>query len=670
MDHNDFSEKFYNEADTSTTIRQMRKALRANIKRKFPDDSTELVNEKTDTLMVYNGLSFDNFNILKTVERLISERLNDVSIDDNSNKNEKTVDGIFAEAVAPCHKAVGYDYLYRTMKEMYGKPRAKRLMANMLDYSLGLSDSTNILKVYCYALDASRLVIEGRDFGQLPSGPCKRVSSYISALCETVHQLSSHLAGAIAIGTFFFDVTHLSLYNMGLKLDNLSDPKCRKHYENEFQQFVHSVNHLSRKGSESPFTNLSIFDHVKIRNFVSNDLSWYFPVPDWWDKEESEWREYVVAYIYELQNVFLDFFDKGDPLNNGLPYRFPVFTENFSKEMGENGWKIMDEEFLDNIVHRDISRYNLFNSEGSKVCSCCRMINDNEMLELASQSNSFGAGALASLGSHRVVTPNYNRMALEAESIEHFWELVEERLDDSKDILVAHKKLIKKLADNGLQLFIQNGWIAMPRLFSTFGIMGLYECEKTLKSKFTIESDIISEVLIYINKKAKEYTLSIPECSFNIEQIPGESYAVRLAHTDKTLYGEEAVPYELYANQFVPLWEDASIWDKLDVDGKYNSLITGGGIVHATIGEKVTPTQAKEIIRYATRVGCEHFALNAIYSQCENKHTSFGDVNACPVCGGAIKEKLTRVVGFFTPVSSWNKTRREWEFEKRTKVKM
>jgi len=87
--------------------------------------------------------------------------------------------------------------------------------------------------------------------------------------------------------------------------------------------------------------------------------------------------------------------------------------------------------------------------------------------------------------------------------------------------------------------------------------------------------------------------------------------------------------------------------------------LSGGGIVHGTIGESVTKEQAKEIINYAIKVGCEHFALNAIYSKCENGHMNMGDITSCPICSAKIVEKYTRIVGFFTPVSSWNKTRRE-----------
>lgn len=1004
MELQDFSQTFYNEADTTVTIKQISKGLKANLKRKFPEKDNEWLNNTTEKILEMNGIDFNHFNFIHVIEKVISERLNDVSIDDNSNKNEKTIAGIFAEAIAPIKKVVGFDYLYRTMKEMYGKPRAKRLASNMYDYSIGLSDSTNVLLPYCYALDASKLVTIGREFGQLPSKPAKRISSYISALCETVHQMSSHFAGAIAIGTFFFDVAHLAFYKQGLSIDQITnDPKCRKHFENEYQQFIHSVNHLSRNSNEcvtsdtevltpsgfktydmlnvgddiytwnngvmevqkvqrvnvsdydgimhqykgrdynqvvtpnhrvlrkkynskefeliesskifnnktpeslpvafsvtntidydisddllqlativfcdgtfkrsndttslvqifksdnrygnqliidlfnalgmqydiqeknnkfgtnpefgeykfnayvlnvktsqvfhdmfngnkkilpswftklsqrqarlvidtwkmfdghcesnnynktklqcdnydianvvqhiaviagygskiteriignnvnptiylniynrknkdasqknevyykgkvwcpttengvvvfrkdgrvfisgnSPFTNVSIFDKVKLKHIIKEDLAWYFPNPHVGSKIGTEevtqdmWLDFMTNYIYEIQNIFLDLFDKGDPMNNGVPYRFPVVTTNFSKSLSEDGWKLDDEEFLDNITSRDVYRYNVFNSEGTKVASCCRLISDTEMLELAAQSNSFGAGAVGSLGSHRVATINFNRIALEAQTIEDFWKIYNQRIIDTKDILKAHKTLIHMLANKGLQMFISNGWINMKRMFSTFGIMGIYECEKTLRSKFDIVDDynITKDILMHLNSKVIEFTKSEEGYVFNIEQIPGESYAVRLCTVDKMLYGEELVPCKLYANQWVPLWEDATIWEKLEIDGEYNSLLTGGGIVHATIGETVTKTQSKEIIRYAVKSGCEHFALNAIYSKCENGHMNFGDLEACPICAAEIVDKYTRVVGFFVPVSSMNKTRREWEFPRRTKAK-
>jgi len=662
-------------ATTARTIKNIRKSVRNRLieHHKIPEEKIEDV---TDQILMLHGLHKNHFDFLNKIDDFITGILNDNSIDSNGNKNEKTAEAVMQESLAPVRKAIGYDYLYREMREMYGKVEAKNLMGEMFDFSLGLSDSTNILKPYCWALDASKLVTIGRDFGQLHSKPAKRLQSYISALCETVHQMSSHLAGAIAIGSFFLDISHIMLY--GKDVYDLREIKTnkniRKMLENEFQQFVHSVNHLSRSGVESPFSNVSVFDRVKLRTLIK-DMSWYFPFeslpikhPEDLSAEETEnfYINYIVDFIIEIQDIFLDFFDKGDVSAGGRVYRFPIVTLNMGKKKKGNDWIIEDKKFLAKACKRDIYRYNVFVSEGTKVASCCRLISNTEMMDYAAQSNGFG-GAGLSIGSHRVVTVNFSRIALEAQTKEDFFNILCSRTENAAKILAGHKALIKRLEQKGLQPFITNGWINMNRLFSTFGILGIVEAAEIYSSKFNDQGDIIGDVLKYFNSQvaamSKKYNII-----GNIEQIPGESFAIRLSTTDKLLYGEEKVPYTLYANQFVPLWKEATLWERLAADGKYNQLITGGGIVHAQIGEKVTSKQAEKIIRFAVESGCEHFALNAVYSECEKGCCSFGKHEVCPVCGATCIEWYSRVVGFMVPISSWQKERRDWEFPRRTFV--
>lgn len=652
-------ENIFDDVKTNRTLKNIKNSLSNSLERKYNIDNDKVV----DKLLKIHGLHRDNFDFVSNIAKVINEKLNDISIDANSNKNDKTIESISQEVISPVKKVVGFDYLYRVMKDSYGKEEATRLIGEILDLSLGLSDSTNILKPYCWSLDASKIVTIGREFGQLQSKPCKRISSYISALCETIHQLSNHLAGAIAIGSFFLDIAHLCIYRHNFTQQDLDKGEVRKMLENEFQQFVHSVNHLSRNSNESPFTNISIFDREKLKTLIKQ-YEWYFDN----GIQSEEFLEYTVEYVIKLQDIFLDFFDKGDPVQNGLPYRFPVITINISKR--ENGeTKIQDEKFLKDICKRDIYRYNIFTSEGTKIASCCRLISNNEMIELASQSNSFG-GVGVSLGSHRVVTINFNRIAIECSTYNRYFEILLNRIEDAAKILSSHKQLLKILTEKGLQMFIEKGWIQLNRMFSTFGMLGVYEASLLLREKFNIRSeiDIVNDILVFFNKKVNEISERYKIIG-NIEQIPGESFASRLANADKILFGESTVPYQLYSNQFVPLWEDATVWERMSIDGKYNKLITGGGIVHAMIGERVTSLQAEELIRYAIGCGCEHFALNAVYSQCENSHTSFGKNETCPICGGKIVDYLTRVVGFFVPVSNWDKIRRTWEFERRTFIK-
>ena len=663
-------------AETNRTIKNIRKTLASALKKKYGFTNGEL-KELTSKILKIHGLEASNFDALSSFAKILESRVNDVSIDDNSNKNEKTIAGVNNEITAAFRKLVGYHMLYGVMKDLYGQAEAKVLSGDLYDFSLGLSDSTNILIPYCWALDASKIVLEGRKFGQLPSAPVHRVDSYISALDETVHQMSSHLAGAIAVGTFFLDIAHILIYKERVPFEKIkTDAVMRKHIENCFQTFVHSVNHLSRNGVESPFTNISLFDRVKLKGLVGpENYGWYFA-----NKKEvaldngledkmssEEWQEFVINYIIELQEIYAKFHEKGDPLNNGIPYRFPVTTMNISKDDDD---KVLDEKFFDFVCQRDITRFNIFTSKGTKVASCCRLINDAELLDMGSSVNSFG-GSTVSMGSHRVVTINFARIAYEANSMEDFYHILDKRIRGAAKVLKAHKVLIGKMEEKGLEPFITRGWIRMDRLFSTFGILGVVEAKKILETKFADQiedgQDVMKDYLVYLNKHSQEYAKELGLFS-NIEQIPGESYAVRLATVDNLIFDEDIIDAPLYANQFVPLWEDATIWEKLEADGKYNQLLTGGGIVHAQLGSKTTPSQNRKIIEYAIKCGCEHFVLNSVYSKCPKCGAVYDHkVASCSKCGhNEHMEYFTRIVGYFTSVDSWNPTRKNWEFQRRT----
>lgn len=669
-------------SNTSRTLRNIRKNLTAKIKSEFNIVDKDELNKKVDIILKTQGLHESNFDFMLNFEDGLQKKLNDISIDDNANKGtERSYKAYITDLTKPVFKLIGHDTLYRVMKDLYGRKEAKRLSANMYDYSLGISDSTGIGCVYCWALDTTKLVTLGRDFGTLKSSPAQRVSSYISALCETVHQISNHLMGACALATIFLDIAHLMIYKQRVTLEELrlNSKGVRKILENEFQQFVHSINFNSRTGgTECPFTNVSIFDRVKLQAMISNDnYGWYFPNKkiistdlDLQDKmSDQDFKDYVVDYISEVQKVFIEFFDKGDPLTNGANYKFPVVTYNLSKDEQNN---ILDKESLTSLCKKDISKYNIFCSLGTKIASCCRMINSKEMMDsFAAQVNSLGGGGTASMGSHRVITINFQRIALEAQSMEDYYKILKQRIDDAAKILKAHKLLIFKLKDVGLQSFITNGYINPGRLFSTFGILGTYEAQRTLKQKFDIpeDRDLVKDILTFFNAESleagKRYNIVI-----NQEQIPAESMAVRFAIADKALFNLGEDYYKLYANQHVPLWEDKTIFERLAIAGKYDQLLTGGSIVHLNVDGDTTYQQNLKLIEYAVKCGTEHFAINKCYTICND----CGEVikyktDKCEKCGSTNLDYVLRIIGYFVRVSAFGKVRREWEFPRRVFTK-
>lgn len=675
------AESFAN-ASTTNTLKHIKSALAKSLRKQYGIKDKDELTEKVNALLALHGLSDDRFDPMGQFAKYMSTQLNDISIDDNANKDSVSIKGTLKELELPFDKLIGYDYLFRTMKELYGKEEAERISGEMYNFSLALGDSTNCLIPYCWAFDASKIVMLGRQFGQLPSKPAKRVSSYIAALCETVHQMSSHLAGAVSLGTFFMDVSHLLIYKQRISYDKLmNNAAFRKQLENEFQQFIHSCNSLSRNGIESPFTNVSIFDKEKLSHFINDEnYGWYFPknIKVLADNElgdengkisKDAFEKFIVNYIFEVQKIFVELFDKGDPSQNGINYRFPVVTVNISKHIDEQGNPYIEEgnELLEYIVKKDISKYNIFTSQGERIASCCRMINDKEMMDqLGSTMNSFGGSGGASLGSHRVVTINFARLAYQANSYDEYKSLLKARVDDASKVLKAHKVLLYKLTDMGMEPFIKMGFIDLGRMFSTFGMLGIYEADIILKDRFgNKDFDYMLDIL----ECFKKYTIEAgtrENLIINREEIPGESCAPKLFKSDNILFGNPYSFPEFYANQFVPLYAKVTIAEKMKIEGKYERYLSGGVISHLQIGSDVTSTQAKAIIMEAVKSNCEHFALNRVVSRCtECGAVEKANWKECPHCHSEKVQHMTRVVGFFTITEQWNKTRREKDFPSR-----
>lgn len=644
IDDVEYTEDCFEPTGTSSRTRShIKKALRDRLKDTY--GST-----KYKEFLKIQGFDDARFDYVGSVMNMMYADLTTDGIDNNANKDSKSISRVEAEVDIANHKIAGHDALYRMMKKLYGKEEATRLSSEMYDYTLGINDSVKLLKPYCWVLSGIPLVLEGRK-GNPMCAPAKHLHSYVSMLAGTIHELSnSHLAGAVGVGSFFFDVARVMIMD-GYSLEDIKKGAVRKYVTQMFQQFVFDVNDKTRIGSETPFTNISFLDRVKMRGILE-DLEWYF------DPTGKD-LDYIQEYVLECQRIMMDFMDIGDPLT-GLPFTFPVLTVCIAKDDEGN---IMDMDFVNELVKRPVHHYNILVSKGLRTASCCRLLSDNEMMNSAGSVNSFGGGGALSMGSHRVVCINLNRCAIMSETEEDFANRLDGLVVDCVKILKAHKDLLYRLTEIGLQPKIADGTIDLSRCFSTVGILGIWEMLQTLEKKFGADEDRDVRIMKHFNDKCvttgKHYGLNV-----NIEAIPGEAMAERFCRADKLLFGDKVVPYLLYSNQTIPLTEKVDVYDRMDKDGRINLLLTGGGIVHLTIGERITPEQALNLIKYAVKSNCEHFALNLVHSICDDGHVSEGKNTVCPICGKPVTDYALRIVGFLRRVSSWSAVRKE-EFKQR-----
>lgn len=593
------------------------------------------------------GIAPDNLDIPLQSKKFFSSRLSDVSIDANANANSldsKDPNTYHAEVTKGILKLEGNYLLWREINKEEGLNIANDALRRIWDGELYLNDFSGVgIQVpYCFSFSTSRLMTEGRTWGQLLSSKPKTARSFISQVVETALDITQTQMGALAIADLIINYAFYS------KNENLTE----KQIENDFQYFIHIMNNKFRVSGQSPFSNISLFDKHNLNAMFGEYVYPDFSKPDF-------------EYISKLQDIFLKFFAAGDPIT-GQRYRFPVVTASIIFDP-KNGYDL-DMDFVKMVSEYtyDNGSVNIYASDDiGKVASCCRLINDFKLL---AGGDSFGNGG-TSIGSLRVCTVNLASYGIQADrSEEKFIEILDENLGVATIILNAQRRIVHKRAKDGFLRFVSNGYMNIDKhLFSTFGINAISEAalfvtgeeiHKSTESK-EFAKKVLSHIKDYSFKMIDKFSLP-----YNVEQIPAESASPKNALKDQIKYSKEIQPFPLYSNQFVPLWSDIEIFDRIKIDGEFSKSLSGGGISHLNMSEPLScPEDMTRIIKFAIESGNEHFAINYNFAICENEHSTVAGNNAktCSVCGGKIVDSITRVIGYFTPVSSWNKTRREIE---------
>lgn len=623
---------------------------------RFAPGFIELYNEFHSTergrqLLKMFGISREQLDIPTMARKYFETHTGDMSVDPNANVgNSKCPNNFAAEVAKGGSKLTGYHLLWTYLAEDFGEDKASEIISGCWKgyYYFHDLSGAGVTAPYCFAASTMPLIDQGRPYGQLRSKPPKRADSFMSQAVEYTMDLSQEFMGAIALGDLVVNFAMMCLKDHV----DLSDDDGISFVTNQFQRFVHVVNNKFRVSAQSPFTNISLFDRPQLQALFKE-----YVYPDGARAIDN------LEYVMRMQMLFMEFMAKKDPLT-GMPYRFPIATVNITIDKGT----IIDRDFLGLVAkYNTEGLFNVYITDGiGKVASCCRLLSDVKQMRERQRSDVFGNGGL-NIGSTRVCTINLARLAMEAEGFVEFRSKLRRALKDAKDLLIAHRRTLEGLAGSGyLKFFRPLGWISMNMLFSTIGVVGLYEALEQFGDEYRLPSkkgiDKAREILMYIDSSAAKFSddTGIP---FNVEQIPAEGAAVSLARVDKVFFPKS--PYKLYSNQSIPLWVDVDMIVRAKVDGQLNRCYSGGGISHLNIGSAVTPAQMIKMIEFAIASGLDHFALNPVFARCEDGHINLGQHQSCPTCGKAIEEEVTRVVGYFTPVADWAEARREWEFPKR-----
>jgi ribonucleoside-triphosphate reductase (formate) len=147
---------------------------------------------------------------------------------------------------------------------------------------------------------------------------------------------------------------------------------------------------------------------------------------------------------------------------------------------------------------------------------------------------------------------------------------------------------------------------------------------------------------------------------YNLEATPAEGTSYRLAKIDKALYADikasgNGTPY--YTNSTtLPVGLSRDVFYALEHQNKLQPLYTGGTVFHTFLGEAVADTEALKhfIVKAFTMTKIPYLSITPTFSICKTHGYLKGEHFECPECG-APAEVFTRIVGYYRPVSLWNK---------------
>lgn len=604
-----------------------------------------------------NGLAEEQLSGTDFLNEFVKiDTVADASIDSSSNVANKDIVTLMKEMGKPNQKLLAYNKLYQQIQKEYGFKTANDWLELEWTKALYMHDAnTATFLPYCYAYDLTRLAEEGLFFldGYNHSAP-KHLGTFVQFVKEFINYASNRTSGACGLP----NVIPYLYYFWERDVQDGYYLRTPEYYAKQaIQELIYQLNQpCVRDGIQSAFTNTSIYDHEYLEALFGGAT-----FPDgkpMYDELEG---------IMQFQKWYLEVMSE---VRSHNMFTFPVNTIALLKVNG----KFKDEKFAKYAIKHNMkwSDSNLFVDESvTSLSNCCRLKSNITDLGWAS---SIGGGALR-VGSVKVSTVNLARIALECrKSKKKYLSILADRVMLNLIALDAQRNIVRRNIEKGLLTNYAEGLIDMKTQYSTIGVIGIYEALKTFgfcqEDKFgnvsyTEEGFEFGKEIFETIEEVKQAFIGDKDYLINIEQVPGETAAAKLQKADIMLFGENRVVMDLplYGNQFMPLGIKSTLQTRVETAAAFDTYCNGGSILHMNIDAPFTNfDQAWKATNYITDKGVTYFAFNTKIQSCDQNHGFYG--KTCPMCKGPATSEYTRIVGFYTKVSTWSQARKE-EYELR-----
>lgn len=487
--------------------------------------------------------------------------------------------------------------------------------------------------------------------------PAKHAEVLLAHMVKFAASLQSHFAGAIgwdAINLFYAPY-----------LEELDDNGVKQLAQMMIYEFSQQA---VARGGQAIFSDVNIYWEVP-KHFEA--VPAIGPGGEYTGKTYGEYEKQAQRFAWALFEVYKE----GDAA--GRPFFFPKplvhITEKFFKTDGH-----MD--FLHHICEVASVKGNTYfvfdRGDTAKISECCRLSFKLEAsdLEDAKQPWKMRYSALQN------VTINLPRLAFKAQGDDtRLFALLTEKIQLAAKAHGQKKKFIERLMSLGkggpLSLLAMDldgePYLKLHKCSYLIGMVGLNELIRVHLGQELHDSDasikfglkVIAHMNIVCNKLAESMGMK-----FVLEQTPAESTAFRFAKLDLAHFNAEAEKVvqgnrekgEVYYSNSTLFNVGATMSPiaRVEKEGLFHPLIEAGSITHIWLGEAQPDKEALAtfVINVFKYTQNDQIAFSPEFTAClACGKTSRGLSETCPYCESRNVDGITRITGYFTKISSWNK---------------
>ena len=513
-------------------------------------------------------------------------------------------------------------------------------------------------RVYCSSHSLEYLKKYGLNLQNLDtsSAPAKHARTLTGHLNTFLASMQAYYAGALGVG--YINIFYAP-YVEGMSY---------KQMEQEAQHliFSSSQNAFSR-GGQTLFLDFNV--HTGVPNYLK-DVPAIGPGGEYNGRTYGDYEKTAQRFC----KAMLDVWRAGDQYGN--VFAFPKCDLHISEDTLKDPAQREILEYACEIASENGVPYFIFDRDEVTLSACCRLrttIRDDYMIKHPESMRFCG---------FQNVTVNLPQAAYRAGrgNMKEFRREVDRMLDLVIQAHLQKRKFIATLMTGPSQPLWEIGkeaadgrpYVDLDKATYIVGLIGLNEAMLYLTGKELHEDEQLVREGLHLLRHMQFRAKALGEehgMRVALEESPAESAARRLAKVDLQRFPEakEVIRGDIeddtaYYTNSIHMRADAPIdlLRRIRQQSKFHRAIESGAIIHAFVGEERPPAASIQNLVEKTYNSTQaaQLTISPEFTICRDCHRSTPGLKAaCGHCSSTDVYGMTRVVGYFSRIPNWNKSK-------------